>query len=72
MNWDRIEGNWHQFRGRAKQRWARLTENDLDRIKGRREELEGFLQQAYGLAVDDVKRQVDKFCKDVDDTGVKV
>ena len=72
MNWDRIEGNWHQFRGRAKQRWARLTENDLDRIQGRREELEGFLQEAYGLAVDDVKRQVDKFCKDVDDNGVKV
>lgn len=72
MNWDRIEGNWHQFRGRAKQRWARLTENDLDRIQGRREELEGFLQEAYGLAVDDVKRQVDKFCKDLDDNGVKV
>jgi len=72
MNWDRIEGNWHQLRGRAKQRWARLTENDLDRIQGRREELEGFLQEAYGLAVDDVKRQVDKFCKDLDDNGVKV
>ena len=70
MNWDRIEGNWHQFRGRAKQRWARLTENDLDRIQGRREELEGFLQEAYGLAVDDVKRQVDKFCKELDGTVV--
>ncbi|OYX75822.1 MAG: hypothetical protein B7Y95_00830 [Rhizobiales bacterium 32-66-11] len=59
MNWDRIEGNWKQFTGNVKSQWGKLTDDDLAEIKGNREVLEGKLQERYGLAKDEVKRQVD-------------
>ena len=39
MNWDRIEGNWKQFTGKVQQRWAELTDDDLQKVQGRRTEL---------------------------------
>jgi uncharacterized protein YjbJ (UPF0337 family) len=44
MDWNRIEGNWKQFKGRAKEKWGRLTDDDLDVINGRQEQLEGKIQ----------------------------
>jgi len=49
MDWNRIEGNWMQFKGRAKEKWGRLTDDDLDVINGRQEQLEGKIQERYGL-----------------------
>ena len=40
MDWNRIEGNWKQFKGQAKEKWGRLTDNDLDVINGRQDQLE--------------------------------
>ena len=59
MNWDRIAGEWKAFRGRVRQQWGRLTDDDLDIIDGRREELDGVLQKRYGMARDEAGRQVD-------------
>lgn len=59
MNWDRIEGNWKQFKGRVRSEWGRLTDDDLDRIGGDRERLEGIIQERYGMARDDAHRKVD-------------
>jgi uncharacterized protein YjbJ (UPF0337 family) len=59
MNWDRIEGNWKQFKGQAMQRWGALTNDDLDVIRGKRTELAGRLQERYGLARDEAERQID-------------
>jgi uncharacterized protein YjbJ (UPF0337 family) len=61
MNWDRIEGNWKEFRGKAKTAWGKLTDDDLDVIKGRREELEGRLQAQYGYAKDRARTEVDSW-----------
>lgn len=61
MNWDRIEGNWKQIKGKAKQRWASLTDDDLDHIDGRREELIGKLQEREGIARDQAERQLDEW-----------
>ena len=58
MDWDRIEGNWKQFKGRAKEKWGRLTDDDLDVINGRQEQLEGKIQERYGLAKDQAKQDV--------------
>lgn len=63
MNWDRIEGNWKQFRGQVKQRWAKLSDDDLDRIDGKRDQLEGELQESYGIGQDEAKKEVDQFCR---------
>ncbi|WP_029002828.1 CsbD family protein [Azorhizobium doebereinerae] len=65
MNWDRIEGNWKQFTGNVKAQWGKLTDDDLAEIKGNREVLEGKLQERYGIAKDEVKRQVDTWSKDL-------
>ena len=59
MNWDRVEGNWKEIQGQAKQQWGKLTNDDLVVIQGRREELEGTLQTHYGYAKDQVKTEVD-------------
>lgn len=59
MNWDQIEGKWKEYQGRAKQRWGKLTDDDLDRIDGNREELEGRIQQAYGKSREEARREVD-------------
>jgi uncharacterized protein YjbJ (UPF0337 family) len=59
MNWDRIEGNWKQIKGNVKEHWGRLTDSDLDVIAGRRDQLEGLLQERYGYAMDKAKSEVD-------------
>jgi len=51
--------NWKQFKGRAKEKWGRLTDDDLDVIDGRREQLEGKIQERYGLAKDQAKKDVE-------------
>ena len=59
MNWDRVEGNWKEFKGKVQQKWGKLTDDDLDVIEGKRTELAGRLQQRYGVAKDDADRQID-------------
>jgi uncharacterized protein YjbJ (UPF0337 family) len=59
MNWDQIEGNWKQFKGRAKQQWGKLTNDDVDRLAGRRDELIGKIQERYGYQRDQAEREVD-------------
>lgn len=63
MNWDRIEGSWKQFRGKVKEQWGKLTDDELDQINGNREQLEGRLQERYGYAKDQVKREVDDWAQ---------
>lgn len=67
MNWDRIEGNWQQLKGLARQQWGRLTDNELDLIAGKRDELAGRLQESYGIARDEAERQVDAWKDDLED-----
>lgn len=59
MNWDRVEGNWKQFVGKARQRWGDLTDDDFTRIDGKREELIGRIQERYGKSREDAERDVD-------------
>jgi uncharacterized protein YjbJ (UPF0337 family) len=58
MNWDRIEGNWKQVVGKAKAQWGKLTDDDLDVVAGRREQLAGKIQERYGIAKDEVEKQI--------------
>ena len=59
MNWDRIEGNWKQLTGKVKVQWGKLTDDDLDVIAGRRDQLAGKLQERYGIAKDEAEKQID-------------
>ncbi|MBK8063445.1 MAG: CsbD family protein [Betaproteobacteria bacterium] len=58
MNWDRIEGNWKQFRGNVQEQWGKLTDDQLDVIEGSRERLAGRIQEAYGITVDAAEKQL--------------
>ena len=61
MNADVIKGKWHQFKGEAKSRWGKLTDDDLDRIAGDSEKLIGRVQERYGYARHDAEREVKDF-----------
>ena len=63
MNWDRIEGNWTQFKGKVQQKWGNLTNDDLDVIEGKRKELAGRLQERYGMQKDAAEREIDTWLK---------
>jgi uncharacterized protein YjbJ (UPF0337 family) len=59
MDWNRVEGNWKQLKGKVKEQWGKLTDDDLDVIAGKRDQLEGKIQERYGLEKDRVKTDVD-------------
>lgn len=61
MNWDRIEGNWKQIKGKAKVQWGKLTDDDFDVIAGKRDQLVGKIQESYGVSKDEAEKQVDTF-----------
>lgn len=58
MNWDIIEGNWKQAVGKAKAQWGKLTDDDLDTVAGRRDQLAGKIQERYGIAKDEAEQQL--------------
>ncbi|WP_437228034.1 CsbD family protein [Planctomicrobium sp. SH661] len=62
MNWDQVEGNWEQFKGKVRQQWGKLTDNDLEQIKGKRTELAGRIQARYGAEKEKVEQEIDEFC----------
>jgi uncharacterized protein YjbJ (UPF0337 family) len=61
MNWDTIEGDWKQFKGHVKEKWGKLTDDNLDTIAGKRDQLAGKLQETYGITKDQAEIQVKAF-----------
>ncbi len=59
MNWDRIEGNWKQFKGAVKAQWGKLTDDQLAELSGQRDQLAGKIQEVYGLTRDEAQAQLD-------------
>jgi uncharacterized protein YjbJ (UPF0337 family) len=58
MNWNRIEGNWKQVKGKVQEQWGKLTDDDFDVVGGRREQLAGKIQERYGIAKDEAEKQI--------------
>ena len=65
MNWDEIKGRWMEARGKVKEKWGRLTNDDLDVIDGQREQLVGKIQEVYGKTKAEAEREADTFCSDL-------
>jgi uncharacterized protein YjbJ (UPF0337 family) len=61
MNWDRIEGNWKQLKGKVKEQWGKLTDDHIDQIAGNKDQLVGKIQEQYGISKDEAERQVGAF-----------
>lgn len=64
MNKDIIEGKWTEIKGAVQQKWGKLTDDDLAEINGSREKLAGKIQKNYGLARDEVEKQLDAWNDD--------
>lgn len=67
MNWDQIEGKWDQLRGSARERWGELTDDDVQRAKGDREQLVGIIQERYGKAREEAEREVSDWQRSLSD-----
>jgi uncharacterized protein YjbJ (UPF0337 family) len=61
MNWDSIQGNWKELKGKVRSKWAKLTDDDLEHIAGKKDVLLGRLQQRYGFKKDQAERELDDF-----------
>ena len=63
MNWDQIKGDWKQATGKVKEKWGKLTDDDLTTIAGKRDQLSGLIQQWYGYAKDQAEKELDEFTR---------
>lgn len=61
MNWDIVEGNWKQFKGKVQSQWGKLTDDHLDVIAGKRDQLAGKIQETYGITQDEAEAQIKHF-----------
>ena len=64
MDWNQIQGQWKQLKGKAKIKWGKLTDDEIDVVECRRDELVGKIQQRYGIAKDQAEREVDDWMKE--------
>ena len=58
MNWDQIAGNWKQFQGHVKEKWGKLTDDDLTVIAGKKDQLLGRLQERYGYSKEQAEKEI--------------
>jgi uncharacterized protein YjbJ (UPF0337 family) len=61
MNADQLKGKWKELKGQVRERWGKLTDDDIDVIAGQQEQLIGRIQNRYGIAKDEARRQVDEW-----------
>jgi uncharacterized protein YjbJ (UPF0337 family) len=61
MNWETAAGNWTELKGRIKEAWGKLTDDELDIIAGKRDQLVGLIQKSYGVTLEEAERQVRQF-----------
>ena len=61
MNSDQMQGEWKQIKGSVKERWGKLTDDDIDVINGKHDQLVGKIQERYGIAREMAQKQVDEW-----------
>lgn len=61
MNWDQVEGQWKSIKGGIREKWAKLTDDDLELIGGKKDKLLGKLQERYGLEKDRAEAELDTY-----------
>jgi uncharacterized protein YjbJ (UPF0337 family) len=61
MNWDQVQGKWKQAKGSLRQKWGKLTDDDLDTIAGSREKFVGVMQERYGIAKEEAQKRADEW-----------
>ncbi len=65
MNWDQVKGEWKFMKGKAREAWGEITDDELDEISGEREQLEGLIQKRYGKTKEAAQKEVDSWINDI-------
>jgi uncharacterized protein YjbJ (UPF0337 family) len=60
MNWDQVEGNWKQFKGKIRETWGKFTDDELEVLHGTRDQFVGKLQEKYGIKREEAEKQLDE------------
>jgi len=63
MNWDRVEGNWKQLKGKAREKWGKLTDSDFEQVAGKKDQLVGRIQERYGITKEEAQKQADEWVR---------
>lgn len=66
MNWTQIEGEWDQFKGEVKEKWAKITDDDLATVSAKKDKLVGKIVERYGILKNDAEKQVDQWIESID------
>ncbi len=61
MNWDQVEGKWKQLKGAARERWGNFTDDDIQSLTGKKDQLVGKIQERYGIAKEEAEKQADSW-----------
>jgi uncharacterized protein YjbJ (UPF0337 family) len=72
MNSDQLKGKWKQMKGSVKERWGKLTDDDIDVIDGQTDQLVGVIQERYGIAREAAEKQVDEWYANADRESAKM
>jgi len=67
MNWDQIKGNWQQVKSKVKEKWGKLTDDEIVAVSGQQDHLTGLLQRKYGLRRDRAELEIKEFARDLQD-----
>ena len=65
MNWDVIEGKWEQLKGQVRTKFGKLTDDDIEQARGKKQELAGKIQERYGIEKAEAERRLDDFAKSI-------
>jgi len=68
MNWDHFEGKWTRFTGSARERWGKLTDDDIQTLSGQKDHLVGKIQERYGFAKAEAETQADEWSRALKET----
>jgi uncharacterized protein YjbJ (UPF0337 family) len=63
MNWDVVEGNWKQFKGNVKEKWGKLTDDDINVMSGKKDQIVGRIQERYGYTREEAEREADAWLR---------
>ena len=72
MNWDVIKGNWTQLKGKVREQWGDLTDDEVDKVAGEKDQFVGMLQTKYGKARDETEREVDHWAESLTEDDYRV
>ncbi len=71
MNWDQLQGQWKQAKGKFREKWGKLTDDDLEVIAGNRDQLVGRIQERYGITREVAQEQADAFVKAMNESDAE-